>query len=96
MPNLDLLPPWLLAGLNHTNEDAAALVGMSKATTFRSKLTTLTAAQLTTLLAWEFTKRKRPRRWVVTALMARLNTLRNEEYAASVAHLQTWVFRAGE
>lgn len=89
------LPAWLREGVNLTpSEQQHVEARSSRFTQFRENFKSFSYPECLYLLVWEFTKRNRPRKWIVDQLTGRLNMLRNAQHANDIAHLKTWVFRA--
>jgi len=93
MITLSELPSWLKEWPEEGRRANLDLV-RSKIGTFRASFKTMTYQELCYVLAQEFIRRQRPRRWMVEQVLGRLNTLRNKNYMDSVVHLRTYVFRS--
>jgi len=89
------LPPWLKEHVRVLSERQAELDQARKTVlTYRDAFRKMSYDDCVYILAREFLERRRPRKWIVEQLMGRLNILRNEQFAESIAHLQTWRFKS--
>lgn len=94
MITLSQLPDWLKRWTLLSEDKRHHLDEVrEKVETFRASFKTMTYEELCYILAMEFTKRKRPRRWMIEQLIGRLNTVRNQTHMESIVHLRTYVFR---
>lgn len=91
MITLAELPDWLKKWPTEEKRQNLDLV-RSKIGTFRASFKTMTYDELCYVLASEFIRRQRPRRWMVEQVIGRLNTLRNKQHMDSIMHLRTYVF----
>ena len=94
MITLSQLPDWLKQWTTLSENKRHQLDEVrEKVETFRASFKTMEYQELCYVLAAEFTKRNRPRRWMIEQLIGRLNTVRNTEHMDSIVHLRTYVFR---